>query len=142
MKPMNQLFDSTSELNISQMEDVDDFFKLIQVCYRLYKQNPTIFKIKFNGMVSDFKTYNYICEKCNGDKDLIRSSFQYIKIFDYIYKRQLKSKKYNQKVFGDKYVDAAEFTYKKISERSGLTVDQLKRLIANRNSFKQRVFKS
>ena len=142
MKPMNQLFDSTSELNISQMEDVDDFFKLIQVCYRLYKQNPTIFKIKFNGMVSDFKTYNYICEKCNGDKDLIRSSFQYIKMFDYIYKNQLKSKKYNQKVFGDKYVDAAEFTYKKISERSGLTVDQLKRLIANRNSFKQRVFKS
>ena len=142
MKPMNELFDSTSELNISQMEDVDDFFKLIKVCYQLYKQNPTIFKIKFNGMVSDFKTYNYICEKCNGDKDLIRSSFQYIKMFDYIYKNQLKSKKYNQKVFGDKYVDAAEFTYKKISERSGLTVDQLKRLIANRNSFKQRVFKS
>ena len=142
MKPMNELFDSTSELNISQMEDVDDFFKLTKVCYQLYKQNPTIFKIKFNGMVSDFKTYNYICEKCNGDKDLIRSSFQYIKMFDYIYKNQLKSKKYNQKVFGDKYVDAAEFTYKKISERSGLTVDQLKRLIANRNSFKQRVFKS
>ena len=139
---MDELFDSTSEMDISHIGDVDDFFKLIQVCYRLYKQNPTIFKIKFNGMVSDFKTYNYICEKCNGDKELIRSTFQYIKMFDYIYKNQLKSKKYNQKVFGDKYIDAAEFTYKKISERSGLTVDQLKRLIAKRNSFKQRVFKT
>ena len=79
MKPMNELFDSTSELNISQMEDVDDFFKLIKVCYQLYKQNPTIFKIKFNGMVSDFKTYNYICEKCNGDKDLIQGFGYYLK---------------------------------------------------------------
>ena len=139
---MNELIDSTSGFNISQIEDVDDFFKLIQVCYRLYKQNPTIFKIKFNGMVSDFKTYNYICGKCNGNKEMIRSSFQYIKMFDYIYKNQLKSKKNNQKEFGDKYVDAAEFTYQVISKRSGLTVDQLKRLIAKRNSFKQRVFKS
>jgi hypothetical protein len=139
---MDELFDSTSEVYISHVEDVDDFYKLIKVCYQLYKQNPTIFKIKFNGMVSDFKVYNYICEKCDGNKELIRSTFQYIKMFDYIYKQQLKSKQHNQKHFGDDYIDAADFAYQAISKRSGLTVDQLKRLIAKRNSFKQRVFKS
>ena len=134
-------FDATAEINISQVEDVDDFFKIVNVCYKLYKQNPRIFKIKMNGMVSDFKMYNYVHDSLNGDKALIRSAFQYIHMFDYIYKGQLKSKKHNKEFFKEKFIEPAEFAYQKVSEKSGITIEQLKRLIAKRNSFKQRVFK-
>ena len=135
-------FDSTSEMDISQIEDVDDFFKIVEVCYKLYKQNPRIFKIKLNSMVSDFKMYNYVHGSCGGDKDMIRSAFQYITMFDYIYKQQKKSKKHNIKQFDKTYIEPAMFAYYAVSKKSGLEIDQIKRLIAKRNSFRQRVFKN
>ena len=108
----------------------------------MYKENPTIFKIKFNCMVSDFKLYNYIHKKWNGNKRMIKSTYQMIGMFDYILEKQLRFKKRNKELFKSEYIDPYIFTYQKVSEKVNLSVEQIKRLIAKRNGYKQKVFKA
>ena len=102
-------------VNTPNAVEVDDFFKATEVIHQMQKQNPEIFKKKFNSMVSDFKLYNFIHERCNGNKETIKSTFKLIGMFDFILSQQLKSKKQNKKRFKDEYVEPYEFTYEKVS---------------------------
>ena len=144
LEDFKELLYSTSEVNVTQIVDLqsgNDLFKATKVCHDLYNINPKMFKIKFNAMISDLKMYNYINERCDGNKEMIRSIYQYISMFDFIYKKQLISKKHNKKFFGKNYIEAHTFAYEKVAELSGLTADQIRRLISKRNGYKQKVFK-
>lgn len=139
----NVPMDSTESQYTSDFinDELDDFLNVIIAAKKLYQMNPTMFKIKFNVMASDLKLYCYIDNKTGGDKEINKRSFGVIKIFDDIYKAQLKAKSHNMKQFGEKFVEPHIYAQEKTATITGMSIEQLKRLVAKRNGFKRKMLK-
>jgi len=136
--------DTTNTISICADNDydgIDDFLNVINAVTKLYKINPTLFKIKFNTMASDFKLHKWLADNLDNNKGNIALSFKVIYNWELIFEDQKKKSKHNRKQFGDKYIKPYDFASNTIINKYGITVEQLKKLLAMKSSFKQKMVK-
>lgn len=133
------------EFDPSIINEADDNIKelssIIKAVCDHYVKNPSMFKIKFNSMISDFRFYNKLCDVTENNKDKIKTIYRALNMYDHIFKKQKESEKFNKERFGDEYINPRNFAIKIVCDKFDVSADIFNKILGSRSGCRKRIIK-